>query len=101
MRQITTSREKTSEGIPIGELSRLTDVNIETIRFYEKIKMLPVPLRTEGGHRVYGPKETRALAFIRNATRAAPHRGRSSRLWAKRDSRTGLHPTRERAGFHP
>jgi MerR family mercuric resistance operon transcriptional regulator len=65
MRQITTSRAKTSEGIPIGELSRLTDVNIETIRFYEKIKMLPVPLRTEGGHRVYGPKETRALAFIR------------------------------------
>ena len=65
MRQITISRAKKSEGIPIGELSRLTDVNIETIRYYEKIKMLPVPLRTEGGHRVYGPKETRTLAFIR------------------------------------
>jgi MerR family transcriptional regulator, mercuric resistance operon regulatory protein len=67
MRQITASRAKTSEGIPIGELSRLTGVNIETIRYYEKIKMLPVPLRTGGGHRVYGPTETRTLAFIRRS----------------------------------
>src|SRR5260370_30812829 len=64
MRQITASRAKTSEGIPIGGLSRLTGVNIETIRYYEKIKMLPIPLRAEGGHRVYGPNETRTLAFI-------------------------------------
>ena len=27
--------------------------------------MLPAPLRTEAGHRVYGPKETRILVFIR------------------------------------
>jgi MerR family mercuric resistance operon transcriptional regulator len=40
-------------------------VNIETIRYYEKIKMLPAPARTKGGHRVYGPKETRILVFIR------------------------------------
>jgi len=52
-------------GIPIGELSRLTGVNIETIRYYEKIKMLQPPPRTEGGRRVYGPTETRVLAFIR------------------------------------
>jgi MerR family mercuric resistance operon transcriptional regulator len=65
MRQITASRAKTSQGMPIGELSRRTGVNTETIRYYEKIKMLPVPIRTEGGHRVYGPKETRTLAFIR------------------------------------
>jgi MerR family mercuric resistance operon transcriptional regulator len=54
-----------ADGVPIGELSRLTSVNIETIRYYEKIKMLPAPPRTESGHRVYGPKETRILAFIR------------------------------------
>jgi len=46
-------------------LSRLTGVNIETIRYYEKIKMLKPPPRTEGGRRVYGPTETRVLAFIR------------------------------------
>jgi MerR family transcriptional regulator, mercuric resistance operon regulatory protein len=65
MRQITASRAKTAEGIPIGELSRLTDVNIETIRYYEKIKMLQAPPRTAGGRRIYGPAETRILAFIR------------------------------------
>jgi MerR family transcriptional regulator, mercuric resistance operon regulatory protein len=67
MRQITTSRAEKLEGIPIGELSRRTGVNIETIRYYEKIKMLQAPPRTEGGHRVYGPTERRALAFIRRS----------------------------------
>src|SRR5262249_54842233 len=62
MRPITALR---SHGMPIGELSGLTGVNVETIRYYEKIKMLPAPVRTEGGHRVYGPKETRLLLFIR------------------------------------
>ena len=54
-----------ADSFSIGELSRLAGVNIETIRYYEKIKMLPAPPRTEGGHRVYGAKETQILAFIR------------------------------------
>ena len=56
----------TVAAIAIGELSRRTGVNIETIRYYEKIKMLPKPARTEGGHRVYGPTESQILAFIRH-----------------------------------
>ena len=51
----------------IGELSRRTGVNIETIRYYERIKMLPAPPRTASGRRVYGPAETRSLAFIRRS----------------------------------
>jgi MerR family transcriptional regulator, mercuric resistance operon regulatory protein len=54
-----------ADGTPIGELSRLCGVHIETIRYYEKIKMLPAPARTERSHRVYGPKETRILVFVR------------------------------------
>jgi MerR family mercuric resistance operon transcriptional regulator len=65
MPSVTASRAGRSDGIVIGELSRLTGVNIETIRYYEKIKMLRPPPRTEGGRRVYGPTETRVLAFIR------------------------------------
>ena len=65
MPPVTASRADRLEGIPIGELSRLTGVNIETIRYYEKIKMLKPPPRTEGGRRVYGPSETRVLAFVR------------------------------------
>jgi len=62
MRPITALR---ADGVPIGELSRRTGVNIETIRYYERIKMLPAPGRTAGGHRVYGPQQARVLAFIR------------------------------------
>src|ERR1700730_9550916 len=56
-----------ADGMPIGQLSRLCGVHIETIRYYETIGMLPAPPRTESGRRVYGPKETRILAFIRRA----------------------------------
>ena len=65
MPPITASRTGRPDGMPIGELSRLTGVNIETIRYYEKVKMLRAPPRTEGGRRVYGPAEVRLLAFIR------------------------------------
>jgi MerR family transcriptional regulator, mercuric resistance operon regulatory protein len=64
MRPITDARAET---VTIGEVSRRTGVNAETIRYYERIKMLPAPRRTAGGRRLYGPVETRLLAFIRRA----------------------------------
>jgi MerR family mercuric resistance operon transcriptional regulator len=64
MRPITASR---AEGLTIGKLSRLTGVNIETIRYYEKIKLLPAPSRTESRRRIYGATETRILAFVRRS----------------------------------
>ena len=53
--------------LAIGELSRRTGVNIETILYYERIKMMPHPPRTSSGRRVYGGVETRTLTFIRRA----------------------------------
>mgnify|MGYP006216313009 FL=1 len=35
----------------IGELSRATGTNIETIRYYERIGLLPEPARTAGNYR--------------------------------------------------
>ena len=64
MGAITASR---GEEFPIGRLSRLSGVNIETIRYYERIKMLPSPPRTASGRRVYGSTHLRTLAFIRRA----------------------------------
>lgn len=61
---ITASRAKAR---PIGELARLTGVNIETIRYYERISLLPRVARTQGGHRLYGAEEVRLLAFVRRA----------------------------------
>jgi len=64
MGAITASR---GEEFPIGRLSRLSGVNIETIRYYERIEMLPPPSRTASGRRVYGARDTRVLAFVRRA----------------------------------
>lgn len=64
MNPITLSRDET---FAIGALSRLTGVNIETIRYYERIGMLPAPPRTAGGRRVYGTVQLQTLAFIRRA----------------------------------
>jgi MerR family mercuric resistance operon transcriptional regulator len=64
MRAITASR---AQNLPIGELSRLSGVNIETIRYYERIKMLPAPLRTASGRRIYDATDLRLLVFIRRS----------------------------------
>jgi MerR family mercuric resistance operon transcriptional regulator len=64
MRAITPSR---AENLSIGELSKHSGVNIETIRYYERIHMLPAPSRTASGRRVFGPAEARTLAFIRRS----------------------------------
>lgn len=53
--------------ITIGELSRRTGVNVETIRYFEKVGTIVAPPRTAGGHRVYGQDHVRALGFIRRA----------------------------------
>src|SRR5262245_44903258 len=53
--------------ISIGELSRRSGVNIETIRYYERISMMPHPPRTASGRRQYGDIESRTLTFIRRA----------------------------------
>jgi MerR family mercuric resistance operon transcriptional regulator len=46
-------------------LSAETGVNIETIRYYEKIGLIPAPPRTQGRQRVYGSAHLKRLAFIR------------------------------------
>lgn len=51
----------------IGPLSEATGCNIETIRYYEKIELLPAPSRTNGGHRLYKPLHEQRLLFIRRA----------------------------------
>jgi MerR family transcriptional regulator, mercuric resistance operon regulatory protein len=64
MPAITLSR---AEELAIGTLSRLSGVNIETIRYYERVKMLTPPPRTAGGRRIYGANDLRILVFIRRA----------------------------------
>lgn len=53
--------------ITIGGLSKQTGVNIETIRYYERIGVLPGPPRTSGGHRLYGEDHLKRLTFVRRS----------------------------------
>ncbi len=53
--------------IAIGVLSERTEVNIETIRYYERISILPRPPRSKGGHRLYAEEYQRRLVFVRRA----------------------------------
>jgi MerR family transcriptional regulator, mercuric resistance operon regulatory protein len=50
----------------IGELSRRTGGNVETIRYYERIGLLPVPDR-KGRYRRYGAADVGRLVFVRRA----------------------------------
>ena len=49
----------------IGEMSKLTGCKVETIHYYEKIKILFEPPRTPGGHRIYSLPDVKRLNFIR------------------------------------
>ena len=53
--------------LTIGGLASAAGVNLETVRYYERIGLMPSPGRTTGGHRAYEPEHVRRLAFIRRA----------------------------------
>ena len=51
--------------LTIGPLSDRVGCNIETIRYYERIGLMPRAARSEGGHRLYGEDHVKRLGFIR------------------------------------
>ena len=57
----------TREPLTIGKVAARTGCNIETIRFYERERLLPRPGRTGGGHRLYTPDLVGRLTFIRRS----------------------------------
>ncbi len=54
----------------IGQLAKRLDLNAQTIRYYERIGLLPEPGRTESGYRLYGQEVERRLRFAKNARKA-------------------------------
>lgn len=53
--------------LTIGTLARRTGTKVQTIRYYEQIRLMPEPGRTSGGQRRYGEAELDRLAFIRHS----------------------------------
>ena len=56
----------TQEQYSIGQLGAETGCKVPTIRYYERIGMLPSPPRSAGNQRVYGREHLTRLAFIRH-----------------------------------
>lgn len=50
--------------LTIGDLSRETGVKVETIRYFERIDLMPTAERKSSGHRVYDEASLRRLTFI-------------------------------------
>ena len=53
--------------LTIGKVAEQTGCHIETIRYYEKEKLLPSPDRSEGGNRLYSTPLIERLIFIRRS----------------------------------
>src|ERR1700680_3936441 len=53
--------------ISSGELARTGNVNLETIRYYEREGLLQPPRRKPSGHRAYAPRDVLRLRFIKRS----------------------------------
>jgi DNA-binding transcriptional MerR regulator len=51
----------------IGEIAQQTGVSVETLRYYEKRRLLNAPPRTDGGFRVYSDDAVEQVKFIKQA----------------------------------
>jgi Hg(II)-responsive transcriptional regulator len=53
--------------LTIGELAKRVGVNLETIRYYERVGLLPKPPRNSAGYRIFPDDAPRRLHFVRRA----------------------------------
>lgn len=56
-----------ASGLKRSDLARLTGCNLETIRYYESVGLMPDPPRTASGHRRYGAPHVERLNFVMRA----------------------------------
>src|SRR2546422_5616514 len=53
--------------LTIGQVATAADVNIQTIRYYERRGLFPTPRRTPAGYRQYAGDAVARLRFIKHA----------------------------------
>lgn len=54
----------TNQGLSIGEVARRTGVSAHTLRYYERVGLLPEVERAESSHRRYGERHVRWVRFL-------------------------------------
>jgi Hg(II)-responsive transcriptional regulator len=57
----------TSDRLRIGEVASQAGVNVQTLRYYERRRLLDMPRRTGSGYRAYAPETVRIIRFIKRA----------------------------------
>ncbi len=56
-----------SETLTTSEVAERADVNVQTVRYYERRGLIPEPPRTSAGYRQYGPEHVARIRFIKRA----------------------------------
>lgn len=79
-------RKKPAMPYRIGQLAQRFAVPVETLRYYEKIGLLPAPQRNAGNYRVYDEPAVERLSFIRNCRSLGMHLDEIRRLLELRDA---------------
>jgi DNA-binding transcriptional MerR regulator len=74
----------------VVDLARAAGVSPDTVRYYERIGLLPPPTRTGSGYRAYSPSAVDRLRFIQGCQRLGLRLGDIRDLLAVRD--TGVCP---------
>lgn len=69
-----------------GELASLSNVSADTIRHYEKLRLLAKPLRTRGGYRLYPAEAQVRVQTIRCALKAGFSLSELAEIFKERDS---------------
>ena len=69
----------------IGQLAKRLDLNPRTIRYYERIQLVPAPERTGAGYRIYGQADEDRLRFIKSAQRLGLSLGEVKEVLAFRE----------------
>ena len=69
----------------IGQLAGRLGINPRTVRYYERIGVLPEPERTYAGYRLYGREDEERLRFIKSAQRVGLNLGEIKETLAFRD----------------
>ena len=55
------------EKLTAGQLAKKANVNVETIRYYERRRILPRPMRTRSGYRIYPDEAVQRIRFVKRA----------------------------------
>lgn len=61
------SRDRARPSLTTGELAERSEVNVQTLRYYERRGLLPEPPRSESGYRQYSTSAVSRIRFIKRA----------------------------------